>query len=221
LKVRLDSLFTALNQTKYGYVNKGRCNVDLAQRLVDIFMGYSYGSAGYLALQATALLASPTMMTTLLNTEVREPSALEMYLCRALAITLLAMASMVILLTGSIPLTSSLRASTREEHPTAPYAVPVLTISLAYHIASAVFAYSFGVTGHGSVYYVGTGISALLGAAGVWVFLFGGTDKGRIAVSKSSYIMIALLTGFSAKPGSMRLALAGSPLFEKQLTHCV
>lgn len=39
-----------------------------------VFYAFSYGSAGWLALQAVPLVASPTMVATLLSPEVREPT---------------------------------------------------------------------------------------------------------------------------------------------------
>jgi len=39
---------------------------------MDVFYLYSYGSFGWLALQAAPLIISPTMIITLLSPEVRE-----------------------------------------------------------------------------------------------------------------------------------------------------
>jgi ribose/xylose/arabinose/galactoside ABC-type transport system permease subunit len=67
-----------------------------------------------------------------LSPDVREPTPLESYLCRSLALAITAYGILVVLLTGSVPMTvtprsrndvngqSSLRAKTSEEHPTAP-----------------------------------------------------------------------------------------------------
>jgi hypothetical protein len=39
-----------------------------------VFYAFSYGSAGWLALQAVPLIVSPTVITTLLSPDVREPT---------------------------------------------------------------------------------------------------------------------------------------------------
>ena len=70
---------------------------------------------------------SPTIVTTLLSPEIREPTgqlscsniyldadsrvALEFYFARSLGIALVTLGTLVVLLTGSVPLTSSLSDS--------------------------------------------------------------------------------------------------------------
>jgi hypothetical protein len=41
---------------------------------MDVFYAYTFGTAGWLALQAAPLIISPTIMVTMLSPEVREPS---------------------------------------------------------------------------------------------------------------------------------------------------
>ncbi len=73
---------------------------------------------------------------------------LEEYFSRSLGITMLAVGVLVVLLSGSVPLTSSLNATTDEESPKAPYAVPTLTISFIYHAAMAFYCYgNYSTTG--------------------------------------------------------------------------
>merc|ERR1712093_786577 len=104
---------------------------------MDVFYTYSYGSAAWLALQAAPLIVSPTIIITLLSPDVREASPLEQYFSRSLGLTLLTLGIMIVLLTGSVPLTSSISDTTK-----APYAVPVLTISMVYHSAMAFYCYA-------------------------------------------------------------------------------
>jgi hypothetical protein len=100
--------------------------VSLASKLTASqgFQAYSYGTAGWLALQAIPLMISPAIINTILSPEVRQLSckaqlrsisiivvtnhlALEEYFSRYLGITLLTLALLCVLLTGSFPLTSS------------------------------------------------------------------------------------------------------------------
>jgi hypothetical protein len=78
------------------------------------------------ATQAAPLVTSPTMIVALLSPEVREatstyhnkanianelsnaPAALEVYFSRMLGLTLLTLGVLTVLLTGSVPLSSSL-----------------------------------------------------------------------------------------------------------------
>ena len=89
---------------------------------MDVFYAYTYSTTGWLSLQALPLLLSPGLIVTLLSTEARNATGealvlrhiavliaqvLEIYFSRSLAISLLAVALLTGLLTGSIPLTSS------------------------------------------------------------------------------------------------------------------
>ncbi|CAG8960334.1 hypothetical protein HYFRA_00012408 [Hymenoscyphus fraxineus] len=41
---------------------------------MDVFYAYTYGTAGWMAIQAMPLIISPTVIIMLLSPEVREPS---------------------------------------------------------------------------------------------------------------------------------------------------
>ncbi|GAO49032.1 hypothetical protein G7K_3193-t1 [Saitoella complicata NRRL Y-17804] len=141
---------------------------------MDVYHGYSYGTALWGALQSLPLLASPTMIVTLLSPEIREPSPLEIYLTRGLGLTLLSFSILSLLLTGAIPLTSSLRATTAEEDPRAPYTVPTLGITMAYHVAAMMLTYAFGAKGHSFTYYIAAIVEGVLAAVGLWLDVFRG-----------------------------------------------
>lgn len=74
---------------------------------MEVYYYNNYLSAAWLTLQATALLTSPTLITTMLSPEVRENTILEAYLCRSLGLAQLALGIVGIILTGTVPLTSS------------------------------------------------------------------------------------------------------------------
>ncbi|KAL2067123.1 hypothetical protein VTL71DRAFT_1547 [Oculimacula yallundae] len=158
----------------------------LIKHKMDVFYSYSYGSAAWLTLQALPLIISPTIIITFLSPDVREATPLEEYFSRSLGLTLLALGTMIILLTGSVPLTSSLAdttnaaVTTEASDPKAPYAVPVLSISLAYHSAMAFYCYArYAATSQFS-FVLGAIGSGGLAAIGLWCILFASTS-GRIS----------------------------------------
>jgi hypothetical protein len=93
---------------------------------------------------------------------------------------MLAVGVLVVLLSGSVPLTSSLNATTDEESPKAPYAVPTLTISFIYHTAMGFYCYgNYSTTGQ-SAFALGALGSGLLASIGLWVLLFA-SSQGHIS----------------------------------------
>ena len=115
--------------------------------------------------------------------------------------SLLALAAMMILLTGSVPLTSSFSESlfltscrkfqpdqslasggvTADlEDPKAPYAVPTLTISFLYHCANTFICYARYETVGPTSFLLGAASSGLLASVGLWCILFA-SSNGRIS----------------------------------------
>jgi hypothetical protein len=79
---------------------------------------------------------------------------------------------LVVLLSGSVPLTSSLNATADEEDPNAPYAVPTLTISFLYHAIMGFYSYAnYSTTGQ-SAFALGAIGSGGLASVGLWCLLF-------------------------------------------------
>ena len=64
-------------------------------------------SSGWMVVEALPLVLSPTVIIALLSPEVRESTTLEEYLSRSLGLTLIAFSILLLLLTGSVPLTVS------------------------------------------------------------------------------------------------------------------
>jgi hypothetical protein len=116
---------------------------------------------------------------------------------------LFALGIMIVLLTGSVPLTSSISDSmsplspktksqlttelatnagvtTEASDPTAPYAVPTLTISTLYHAAAAFFSYARYSTTGSTAFALGSVGSTALAAVGLWCILFA-SSSGRIS----------------------------------------
>ncbi|CAG8978754.1 hypothetical protein HYALB_00012739 [Hymenoscyphus albidus] len=150
---------------------------------MDVFYAYTYGTAGWMAIQAMPLIISPTVIIMLLSPEVREPSPLEGYFARSLGFSLLTLGLIIALLTGSIPLTStttSTAITTSQTDPKAPYAVPVLLISLLYHSTVAFYCYARYTTGGTFCFALGSVVSAALGSVALWCVMFA-SSGGRIS----------------------------------------
>lgn len=67
--------------------------------------------------EAIPLILSPTLIITLLSPDVRESTSLEEYLSRSLGLTLVAFSVLLLILTGSIPLTVSFHIPRFFRHP--------------------------------------------------------------------------------------------------------
>lgn len=149
---------------------------------MDVYYAYNYGSAGWLIVQAIPLLTSPTMMITLLSPEVRETTALEAYLCRSLGMGVITIGLLLVLLTGSIPLTTSFSDPDISglDDPRAPYAIPTLIISTIYQSAVAFFCYIMWNEVGNFPYVIATVVNSGLAAVGVWCVLFA-SENGRIS----------------------------------------
>ncbi|KAK6523558.1 hypothetical protein TWF281_001539 [Arthrobotrys megalospora] len=148
---------------------------------MDVYYAYNYASAGWLLLQSIPLLSSPTMMVTLLSPEVRETTPLEAYFSRSLGFAMITLGVLTVLLTGSIPLTTSFSdPSSNLDDPTAPYALPALAITGTYHVVASFYCYMMWNETGNFAFGVATIVGAGLAAAGVWCVLFATAD-GRIS----------------------------------------
>jgi len=153
---------------------------------MDVFYAYTYGSAAWFSLQAMPLLISPTIIITLLSPEVREASVIEEYFSRSLGMVLVTLGVLVVLLTGSVPLTSSFSdttsagVTTDQSDPKAPYAVPTLTITTIYHSAAAFLTYARWNSTGSTAFMMGSLGSGVMAAVGLWCILFA-SSSGRIS----------------------------------------
>lgn len=171
---------------------------------MDVFYGYTFGTAAWMGLQSLPLLISPTMIVTMLAPQPKTPTrkshsctlvaaqdsdrlteslkALETYLSRTLALALLTIAFLNILLTGSVPLTSSLvqPSSLSSSDPRAPYALPTLTISTIFQAASAIYCYVWWQKNGGLALVVGIAVNTIFASVGLWCILFA-SSGGKIS----------------------------------------
>ncbi|KAL4776500.1 hypothetical protein BDW60DRAFT_176474 [Aspergillus nidulans var. acristatus] len=153
---------------------------------MDVFYAYTYSTSAWLGLQSAALISIPQGISAMLLDETRPATDIEVYFARCLGFSLLALATLTILLTGNIPLTSSLAdpISTEdpesETDPKAPYAVPTLLVTSAFHAASAFYAYTRYVLNAKGVFLIAMVGYATVAAVGLWCVLFA-SSHGRIS----------------------------------------
>ncbi|KAJ5823345.1 Glutathione S-transferase/chloride channel C-terminal [Penicillium robsamsonii] len=131
---------------------------------MDVFRAYTYSTAAWLSLQSLPLILGPSMIITMLLDETRPASPMELYFARCFGFSLLTIAVLTVMLTGSIPLTSDIKESVtaEEDDPKAPYAVPTLMVTCIFHSACAFYAYT------------------CIAAIGLWCMLFA-SSHGRIS----------------------------------------
>jgi hypothetical protein len=112
----------------------------------------------------------------------------EAYLSRAFGFALLAVATLTILLTGSIPLVSSVgdvdatttTTSTEGENARAPYAVPTLLVTTLFQATLAIYDYTWYLANGKAALGLGMVGSAAVASLGVWCLLFA-TSQGRVS----------------------------------------
>lgn len=109
-------------------------------------------------------------------------SAIELYFARSLGFSLLAVAMLTMMLTGSIPLTTGISESvtTDDSDPKAPYAYPTLMVTFMFHALSAFYTYTSYVTGGQSVFAVAVAGNSALAFVGLWCVLFA-SSNGKIS----------------------------------------
>ncbi|PWY80586.1 hypothetical protein BO70DRAFT_362533 [Aspergillus heteromorphus CBS 117.55] len=118
----------------------------------------------------------------MLEQESRQPSSIETYFSRCFGFSLLTIAILTVLMTGSIPLTSSIAepVTTDDSDPKAPYAVPTLIVTTVFHGLSAGYAYAWWVDKGQVAFAVGMVVSGAIAFVGLWCALFA-TSNGKIS----------------------------------------
>lgn len=107
---------------------------------------------------------------------------MEIYFARCLGFALLTIAILILMLTGSIPLTSSISepVSPEDNDPKAPYALPTLMVTSIFHGVSAFYAYTwYATSGQGSFAVAVAGYS-VIAFIGLWCVLFA-SSEGKIS----------------------------------------
>ncbi|KAJ6090170.1 hypothetical protein N7486_008985 [Penicillium sp. IBT 16267x] len=122
------------------------------------------------------------MIVAMLSDETRSASSIEIYFARSLGFSLLTVAVLTVMLTGSIPLTAIIAesATTEDSGPKAPYALPTLMITSLFHALSAFYTYTWYVTGGQTGFAVAVAGNSLLAFIGLWCVLFA-SSEGKIS----------------------------------------
>ncbi|KAB8068164.1 hypothetical protein BDV29DRAFT_74076 [Aspergillus leporis] len=149
---------------------------------MDVFYAYTYSTAGWLSLQSICLITVPQIMTSLLLDEARSASETEIYFARCLGFSLLTIAGLTVMLTGSIPLNSTVSepVTTEDSDPKAPYAVPTLIVTSIFQGFSAFYAYTQYLSSGQAAFALGMVGYATVAAIGLWCVLFA-SSNGKIS----------------------------------------
>ncbi|KAL1964709.1 hypothetical protein VTN77DRAFT_6735 [Rasamsonia byssochlamydoides] len=149
---------------------------------MDVFYAYTYGTGSWLTIQGLALITAPKLIVTMLRDEARPPSDIELYFSRCFGFGLLTIAVLTVLLTGSIPLTSTVAepVSPEETDPKAPYAVPMVLVTSVFHATCASYDYAWYTVNGQTALAIGMLGSGAIASVGLWCLLFG-SSGGRIS----------------------------------------
>ena len=93
---------------------------------------------------------------------------------------LLTVTAICLILTGSVPLTSSYAVTPEQTEPKAPYAVPTLMATFALHAALGFYTYAWYSGGGQAAFGLAMVGYSLLASVGLWCLLFE-RDGGRIS----------------------------------------
>lgn len=107
---------------------------------------------------------------------------MEIYYGRSLGLALITLAVMIAVLTGSIPLTSSVTeaVTTEDSDPKAPYAVPTLILSTTFQGLCAFYAYTWYTISGQAGFALGVLGYAIVASIGLWCILFA-SSHGKIS----------------------------------------
>ncbi|KAF5856692.1 hypothetical protein ETB97_007011 [Aspergillus alliaceus] len=177
---------------------------------MDVFYVYTYSTAGWLSLQSVSLITVPQIMTTLLLDETRSASGechikivkllkatrkwlvrnthpnpsveMEIYFARCLGFSLLTIAILTAMLTGTIPLNSTVSepVTTEDNDSKAPYAIPTLIVTSLFQGISAFYAYTRYLSSDQTAFAIGMIGYSVVAAIGLWCVLFA-SSNGKIS----------------------------------------
>ncbi|KEF56078.1 uncharacterized protein A1O9_07659 [Exophiala aquamarina CBS 119918] len=107
---------------------------------------------------------------------------IEVYLSRSLGLSLSVLGVIVLFFTGTIPLSSSIAAPIASlddsTDPKASYAVPILRVTMLFHLLTAIYCYMRYVNVSQTGFLLGSAGYGALACMGMWCMVFG-TGAGR------------------------------------------
>ncbi|KAL5596977.1 hypothetical protein BROUX41_006350 [Berkeleyomyces rouxiae] len=148
---------------------------------MDSIQYYCFSSCAWLGLQGGTLLVFPRFVLSLLREDYQADTALEVYFARSLGFALIALAVFHVVLSGGVPLTSSLS----EAVAVSPYASAIMLISALHHAATASYCYGMYTWANQSAFAFGLLVSAFLSVVGLGCFMFAGDTS---TVSKNLHL---------------------------------
>lgn len=116
-------------------------------------------------------------------TEPRRITELETYLCRSFGLTQLALAALLLPLTGLLPTSMDAAAASDSTNTKNPYAQPTLVVTTTYHALTAFYLYANLTYSWNFAFTAGMLGSSVLMCMGIWCLLFGTT---KASLSKST-----------------------------------
>jgi hypothetical protein len=128
------------------------------------------------------IMEAVRLRSFLTSTATSDITDLEVYFGRFLGLTLVLTAMIMMLLTGSIPLTATASepVTIEDSDPKAPYAVPVLRLTMIFHALATIYCYtSYVSTGQAGFVLGAVGYGALA-TMGLWCVMFA-TSGGKIS----------------------------------------
>ncbi|KAL1883139.1 hypothetical protein VTK73DRAFT_9506 [Phialemonium thermophilum] len=138
---------------------------------------YSFSSFGWLTLQSIPLAAWPTFVISLLTPDFRHADVVQQHLARSLGFSQLAIGLLLVILTGSLPLTSMVESPSGS---ISPFTNAAVLITMLYHGAYALNTWvQYNYTRQAG-YLLGAIGYGFFAAFGLWCLLFG-SDKGHIS----------------------------------------
>ena len=106
--------------------------------------------------------------------EPRRITDLETYLCRSFGMSQLALAALLLPLTGLLPTSMDAAAASDSTNSKNPYAQPTLVVTTTYHALTAFYLYANLTYNWNFAFTAGLIGSSVLMCMGIWCLLFGG-----------------------------------------------
>lgn len=149
---------------------------------MDAISTYSVGNLCWLSIQAFPLIVWPSFICSLLRVDESQSSVLEEYLARSLGFALLALALTVLLVSGTLPLGSSLDENSKDgtSNAISPYASAAIAISAVHHASAAAYCYGWYTWTSETGYLLGALGGGGLATAGFLCVLFAG-DQAMVS----------------------------------------
>ncbi|KAH7328984.1 hypothetical protein B0I35DRAFT_473634 [Stachybotrys elegans] len=138
---------------------------------MDTVAAFSFTNLAWLSTQAVPLIIWPSFISGILREEPEHAGPLETYFARSLGFALLSLGLILVLLSGAVPLTSSVETPVSG---ISPYASAAILVALMHHASAAFYTYArYSWTGE-TGYLLGCIGSSVLAAFALYCVMFAG-----------------------------------------------